>query len=222
MARAAGVKELLAKKFKSIDFTDEWLASFGEPAHNFKCIIWGNSGNGKTNLTIKMAKYLTQFGKVAYNSIEEGHSKTMQIAWQRHAMEDVTGKIVLLDREPIPELISRLKKSRAIKFVIIDSVQMAQMTRELYLELVKVARKRVGLIFISHATGKEPTGSVARDIRYDADIKVFVEGFKADVASRYGGNEPFIIWQQGAEEYWGASLYVKRSKRTAKQLKIQD
>lgn len=216
MARAAGVKELLQKKFRSLPFDSQWAASFGEPAHNFKCLIWGDSGNGKSNLAIELCKYLCQFGKVAYNSIEEGHSKTMQIAWQRHDLEAIHGKLVLLDRESIPELITRLRRSRAIKFVVIDSVQMAQMTREMYLELVKVARKRVGLIFISHASGKEPKGAVAQDIRYDADIKVYVEGFKADVASRYGGNEPFIIWKEGAEGYWGASLYLKRSKRAAK------
>jgi hypothetical protein len=50
---------------------------------------------------------------------------------------------------------------------------------------------------------------VAEEVQYDADVKIHVEGFKADVASRYGGNLPFIIWKEGAEHYWGPSLYLK-------------
>lgn len=57
-------------------------------------------------------------------------------------------------------------------------------------------------IFNSHADGKEPKGSVAQFVRYDADIKVRVEGYKAFPASRFGGGEPFTIWDKGAAEYW--------------------
>jgi hypothetical protein len=40
-------------------------------------------------------------------------------------------------------------------------------------------------------------------IRYDADVKMRTEGFKAFVTSRYeGGGSDFIIYEQGAAAYW--------------------
>ena len=46
-------------------------------------------------------------------------------------------------------------------------------------------------IFISQAdkAGKDPAGSVAKHIRYDADIKIKVEGYKAFVTTRYEDTE---------------------------------
>ncbi len=219
MAKAIGVKRLLNTSFKTLDFDGKWLESFGKPSHNFKCLIWGNSRHGKTNFTTQLIKYLSRFGKVFYNSIEEGKSRSLQIAWERNEMMDVDGLVTLLDRERVKEVIARLKKQRSIKFLVLDSTQMARLSLDDYLELVDVARNRVALIFISHAEGKEPKGAVAKELKYDADVKIYVEGFKADVASRYGGNEPYIIWQQGAEDYWGASLYSKQKKGTRKKKK---
>lgn len=205
--------------FRTLDFEGKWLASFGKPAHNFKCLIWGNSRQGKTSFTTQLIKYLSKFGKVYYNSIEEGKSRSMQITWERSGMMEVDGLVTLLDRERIRDVIARLKRQRSIRFLVIDSTQMARLTLDEYLDLVAVARTRVALIFISHADGKEPKGAVAKELKYDADVKIYVEGFRADVASRYGGNEPYIIWQQGAEDYWGTSLYDKQKKGTKKRKK---
>ena len=57
-------------------------------------------------------------------------------------------------------------------------------------------------IFNSHAEGKEPQGNVAKFVRYDAGVKIRVEGFKALPASRMGGGDEFIIWAEGAANYW--------------------
>ena len=49
-------------------------------------------------------------------------------------------------------------------------------------------------------------------IRFDADIKIKVEGFKAFVTTRYEdpakgeGGADFIIWQQGANDYWAGQI----------------
>ena len=53
---------------------------------------------------------------------------------------------------------------------------------------------------------------MAGKIRYDAEIKIKVEGFKAFVTTRYEdaergeGGADFIIWEQGAAEYWAEQL----------------
>ena len=63
-------------------------------------------------------------------------------------------------------------------------------------------------VYISQGRNGEPKGSTAQNIRYDADIKIRVEGYKAFVTTRYEvpekqeGGADFIIWEQGAREYW--------------------
>ncbi len=180
----------------------------GNAAVNFKAVLVGDSGNGKTTYTTMFCKMLASLnmGKVLYNSIEEGDSSSMQDSWRQMNMEEVAGNIVLVDKEPVKDLIHRIKKSRAIKFVVLDSIQMSRMTAEQYDELKRAAGKRVALIFISHAEGKLPKGALAKEIRYDADIKIYIEGFVAMITSRYGKKGGFVIWQEGAEDYWGASL----------------
>ena len=57
-------------------------------------------------------------------------------------------------------------------------------------------------IFISHADGKNPKGALANFVKYDADLKIRVEGYKAMCLSRLGGDkEPYIIWAEGAAQY---------------------
>ena len=41
-------------------------------------VVWGKSGNGKTSFVLQLCKELTRYGKVAYDSLEEGSSLTMQ------------------------------------------------------------------------------------------------------------------------------------------------
>ena len=58
-------------------------------------------------------------------------------------------------------------------------------------------------IFISHGEGREPKGNVAKSVKYDAFVKIYVEGFKAFSQSRFGGGAEYVIWDSGARTYWG-------------------
>ena len=59
------------------------------------------------------------------------------------------------------------------------------------------------LIFISHAEGTRPEGRAAKKVEYDADVKIYVEGFKATCKSRFMDvpGVPFVIWEEGAKKY---------------------
>ena len=81
-------------------------------------------------------------------------------------------------------------------------MQYSFLTRRSYFDLKQQLPNKL-LIFISHAAGKEPDGDLAKKVRFDADVKIYVEGYKAFVTSRYGGGEPIIIWEKGAADYWG-------------------
>lgn len=199
--RAYSVDQILKKKFIDINFEDEWLATLGEPEASGVWVIWGQSGSGKSRFCMKLAKELTKYGKVAYNSLEEGARKTMQKNIRECRMHEVKRKFIVLNREPIEHLKERLRKKQAPRFVFIDSFQYTGLTRNQYIKL-KEEFPDVLFIFISHAEGKEPQGNTAKFVRYDADIKIRIEGYKAFPTSRYGGGAPYVIWPEGARDYW--------------------
>ena len=199
--RAVSIHQLYNTNIRSLNFTGEWLDSIGCPEVTGTWIIWGNSGNGKTRFALQLAKYLTSFGrKVAYDSLEEGVSLSLRNAITDCNMQEVARRFILLDKEPIPELIIRLKKKKSPDIIIIDSVQYTGLTYSDYKVLRDTFRNKL-FILISHADGSQPSGRVARSIRFDANVKVWIEGYQAFPMSRYGGGEPYTIWEEGAASF---------------------
>lgn len=199
--RALTVSDLKAYKAETLDFDGPWLDAIGRPELTGSWIVWGNSANGKTRFALQLARYLARFVKVAYNSLEEGLSVTMREAVLSIGMADVQRNFILLDKETITELAERLGKRKSTDVVIIDSLQYTGLTYTEYKMLRDRFRHKL-FIFISHAEGKLPKGNVAKSVRYDANVKILVEGYKAFCESRYGGGQPFTIWAKGAQEYW--------------------
>ncbi len=183
--RAIPYSQLLKQKFTGLDFEGEFLASFGVPELTGSWLVWANSGNGKTRFALQLAKYLCQFAKVAYNSLEEGNSMSLQKAAAEVDFSSVSRRMLFLDKEPVSALIDRLKKRRSPDVIIIDSVQYTGLKYSDYAELINTFRRKL-FILISHADGKLPEGRVAKSIRYDANVKVWIEGYMAFPMSRYG------------------------------------
>lgn len=192
MARAISVAQLLETKRKVLEFDGEWLESIGKPEVKGSMLIWGDSSQGKTSFALQFAKQIAKFERVIYNSLEEGDSLSMAQAFRREKMIDVSRKIILLDKESISELTERLSKPKSANVVIIDSLQYSGLKYEEYKELVDKFRNKM-FVFISHADGREPSGKIAQQIKYDAHIKVRVDAFTAYITSRYGGGQPYII-----------------------------
>lgn len=214
MSRAISNINVLAARFETVEFAGEWLASFGRPELRGTWIIWGGSGSGKTTFTLMLCKYLANFGRVAYNSLEQGLSLSLQKAWERVGMGEAGNSLILLNKEELPELRARLNKRKSPEIIIIDSVQYLDGFNWDSFKKLKREYPDKLFIFISQAdrAGKDPDGKLAGKIRYDAEIKIKVEGFKAFVTTRYEdaergeGGADFIIWEQGAAEYWAEQL----------------
>lgn len=202
--RAYSVSNVLSKKFNPLQFTAEWESTLGTPDKAFSAIIFGGSGEGKTEFAIKFAKFLTNFGKVAYDSLEQGLSATIQNALVRNHMDTCGNSFILLDREPFDELIIRMSKPKAPDFLFIDSVQYTRINKAQYYQLKELMLKKgKGIIWISQAKGKAPKGALADDIRYDVDLKLWVEGFKLFPDGRLnGGGNTFVIFPERAAKYW--------------------
>ena len=202
LKRAYSPTEVLAMKNPAFPFTGAWEASLGKPAKSGTWLVWGHSGNGKTSFVMQLAKYLCKFEKVIYDSLEESTGLSLQKSLRRHGMADVSRRFLILDREPISSLSERLKRKKSPSVVIIDSLQYSGLTYNGFKQLKEMHPKKL-FIFISHAAGSHPEGRVGGKVEYDADIKIFVEGFKASCKSRFMDRPgvPFVIWEEGAVKY---------------------
>ncbi|NDV45482.1 ATP-dependent serine protease [Paludibacter sp. 221] len=201
--RALSPNEVATYKPEVLAFTGEWRGAIGLPELKGAWIVFGDSGHGKTSFALKLGKYFAQLGKrTAYDSIEEGLSLSMRDAFLRTGMSDVSGKFLLLDKEPISELKERLKKRRSPEVIIIDSVQYTNLKTKEYKELIDDFPNKL-FIFISHEKNGEPKGALAQAIYYDAFVCIRVQGFIANVTkTRYGGAGEITISEQKAREYW--------------------
>jgi len=140
---------------------------------------------------------------VAYNSLEEGASLSMQNTLRRFNMTEVNRRFLLLDCEPIDTLKERLAKRKSPDFIIIDSYQYTQLTYRTYLKFKEAHRDKL-LIFVSHADGTIPAGRSAKSVMYDASLKIWVEGYRAISKGRFIGPEgKYIIWEEGARRLYG-------------------
>lgn len=200
--RALSVDNLLKTTHRDMTFTGEWEALLGEPEMSGSWIIWGGSGCGKTHFALQLAKQLCASGKVLYNSLEEGKSKGFKMAVLNTDMKSVATRIIFLSREPMAALKERLRKHKSPDIIIIDSVQYTEMKLADYIALKREFPRKL-FVWVSHEKNREPDGRLAEKIRYDADVKIRIEGFRAFAMTRVGGDDFLTIYEKGATKYWG-------------------
>lgn len=235
-AKVLSLKQLKAKKFKFIpDVPEQISRSFGKLTKNFTLLIYGDSGNGKSNCLVQLLKVLVNSGKCLYVALEEGHGFSMQELVNRHLGDEYSGKVNFADHTmTLEELKKRLRRQRSDQFIIIDSVQYWDITRADYKALKEEFENKT-FIYVSHMEGRKPEGKLAQKIEYDAAIKVRVQGYIGFMKSRLGGNKPYVIWEgdetEGARFYWGkqydkkagiVKLKIVRDRKTKTQAKKPD
>lgn len=115
MGRVISNKNVLAAKFVVAEFDGPFLASFGKPELRGAWIIYGGSGSGKTSFVMQVYKYLARFRRVAYDSLEQELSLSLQKAWERAGMEEAGNRIILLDKESLKDLRQRLAKKQSAR-----------------------------------------------------------------------------------------------------------
>mgnify|MGYP000941040900 FL=1 len=201
MKKALSMVDLMRKNREVYAFEGALREAFGQPEQNGVWFIWGRSGNGKTSFVLQLCKELTRYGKVAYDSLEEGDSLTMQNALMRVGMGDVGRRFILLN-ESLKELDTRLKRRRSPDIVVVDSFQYAHIDLKQYEEFIDQHKNKL-IIFVSQADGLKPWGRTAQSAMYSASLKIWVEGYRAISKGRYRGNLGYYtIWAEKADEYW--------------------
>ncbi len=211
MIKAYSPKQILQKKFKTLAWSERWVSAFGNPEASGTWFIYGESTNGKTSFTMQLLQELASLGlgKVYLNSLEEGTRKTMQDNITRSGLAAKNN--ILIGCEDMDSLDERLSKRKSPWAVIIDSVQFTNMRTARFAKL-KEKHKNKLIIYISHVEKKQPKGSTAKDIRYHADLKIWVEGFRAKSQGRYNAGGIYTIWEEEANKYWGQTTETTQAK----------
>ena len=195
-------QDILNKKYTLILWQGEWRLAFKQPEICGVWFIWGNSGNGKSSFVMKLVKELSKYMDVFYNPLEENTRYSMQEHMERNGMSAAPGKVLFL-KESLEDMEARMNRPKSPQAVVIDSYQYLGLTYRQYIDFKERHPKKL-IIFISHAKGSNPKGDHADSVMYDADLKIWVEGYVAHSKGRYiGETGTYTIWEEGAAEYWG-------------------
>lgn len=209
MRRGYSVKQAMTVKVHQLELSERFERAFGSPETTGVWFVWGESGNGKTSFVMQLCKELTRFGKVVYDSLEQGLGASMQQTLRQQEMVEVNRRFMILDRESLAELDHRMKLPRSPKIYVIDSIQCIEASIGEIRKFLRRHRDRL-IIFVSQTEGSHPSGRTAQRVMFDADMKIYVEGFRAMSKGRFFGTEPYYtVWGEGAERYYGSKKEKK-------------
>lgn len=203
MARAKSPTEIVATNYDLIVWGEAWQRAFSRPESVGVWCIWGDSGNGKTSFSMQLAKELARTYKVIYLSREEGARLTMKEHILRHGLLEVKRNFNIVS-ESTEKLSERLKGKRSPQVAIIDSVDACGINVKEYRRLCDAHPNKL-LIFVSRAEGNKLLTNAGKAAKFDADLKLFVQGFRAYSKGRFNEGNFFTIWDEKANEYWGIS-----------------
>jgi len=216
--KVLGIKQFHQTKFKLLNIRDAaFAATLGRVTKYFILVIYGYSGNGKTEFAVRLAKALASMGlKVAWLSYEQGHGFDLQMATSRNRMEEVNGFFYpiapaekkganvtyLEDLDNYLSSPSGKIKRNAPDVLVIDSLDYTGFKWEDYIFLKEKYAGRITFIFLAHSSKSGIVSKrISEQIIFDGGMGIFVSKYIAHVEkNRYGGFEPYVIWEEKARE----------------------
>jgi predicted ATP-dependent serine protease len=214
LRRAISYHEIISTKHKTMTLHGDFARLIGEPVREGVWFVHGKTGQGKTTFCLQLAVELAKYGTIAYNAIEyikKGRKapQTLKKAVLRANIKPIEEKFMVLPSYNLMELKRYLNRRKSPTIIFIDSLQYFKRDSQAkkvisfgdYTELINEFPNRL-FIFIGHSEKGEAKHSIGKEIEFDADVKIRVEGYRAFGISRYGGSEPYTIWHEGVERHW--------------------
>lgn len=208
--KVLGVKQFHQMRFEYLSLPEPWDRTLGKLPGNFIAVVYGFSGNGKTEFCVRLAKELCNHGKVAWLSYEQRHGSDLQEATRRNNMDEVSGAFYPID--PIAgvsaedtlltDLDKYLKRRGSPDFIFVDSLDYTGFSWEDYNYLRNKYGRKKSFIFISHSTRNGTLKkAISERIMFDGGLGIHVKSYIAQpTKNRYGGFDPYIIWEDKARE----------------------
>lgn len=193
--------KLMQMQFDSLQMDQGWENFMQDPAKNMRLAIWGKPKNGKTAGSLQMANYLTKFGNVLYNFVDQGFNKSTQDLWLSSGLAN-NNKAVPTDVQTLDELEKEIKTGK-YTFVFIDMIS-DYINREgikpyEFKERFIKKYPKVSFILIFEVT---KSGDFKGDQGWThiVDAIVTVEDFCMENRGRYGMGH-HIIWEEGLKKF---------------------
>lgn len=207
--KVLGVTQFHQKTFTLLEISDEnFKGLLGDVPNFFTAVIKGYSGNGKTELCIQLAKFLTQFGKVLWLSYEQRHGYDLQKATKRNNMQEQNKKFLISDpiegltdgKSLLQDLDEYLDKRGSADYIFFDSIDYTKFNWSDYDYLKNKYGEKKGLIFIAHSTKSGAFKKrISEQIGFDGGMIFHVDKFICyPEKNRFGGFEPYVIFEERA------------------------
>ena len=209
MVKALTVANITNQKVVKVEFetiAPELYQAFGNPQNKGIWFIWGGSGSGKSSLTLDITKAFCSKYKALHNELEEDLDDIDFInRIELKKMHDVEGKFLSASYN-YQELCEYLDRRNSPKVVVINSATYFFDNLDTYKEFAKKYRRKKIIIITGMAKGKLPYSPLEEKIMYDANKKVFCDGYLAACKGRTIGPNggTYIIWQEGYEKVRGS------------------
>ena len=209
--KVLGIKQFHQKTFKLLKVKNpEIKGLLGSVPKYFTAVVYGFSGNGKTETCIRLAKELSNHGKVAWLSYEQRHWYDLQLATKRNKMQENTGKFLVIDpiaNKPdnmslLEDLDNYLSKRNSPDYIFFDSVDYTGITWDDYVFLKNKYGNKKGFIFIAHsAKNGKLKKRISEQIIFDGGMGLFVSNYICfPEKNRFGGFDDLIVYEEKARE----------------------
>lgn len=173
-------KDLILMKFDTIKLSPKFAQFIGKPSENFKMMVSGLPGSGKSSLMLQLVKELSKKFKILIIAKEERKSETLQNKLIRFNI----GTNVFVS-EGMP------KSFDGYDVILIDSVNALGLKPECLQKLYNL-KKIVLLVFQSTKTGLFKGDS---EFEHDVDISIEVkDGIATQRKNRFGGSGIYKVF----------------------------
>lgn len=206
--RFRNIKNVLDKKYDTLELEGIWKELLGQPEANGLWLISGYEKMGKTTFALIMAEMLGKNKKVGYVIAEQGFDKDFQELLIRLSI-GFNKDLKFMEYIPIDELDYVLKKKNQPDIIFLDNltVYVDELKGGRLLKFIKSNPRKLIILMAHKEKGevKYATGKLAKRL---AKRVIDVEGNIATVDGRTEGGS-IIINKEKAELYHGSDINQK-------------
>jgi predicted ATP-dependent serine protease len=166
------IQQMKKNKIKPMQLPSKYNSLLGKVPNNFRMLLWGAPGHGKSSLALTIGNDIARRCKVLFVSAEESvQSATLQNRIKRFK---ANSRNLMFNDTTNPAIIESIIAKLNPKFIIIDSVNVIEGKVEAIINLM-MKYPEIGFIVIAQATKDHKRYSGLGSLAHAVDIVVNVK-----------------------------------------------
>ena len=168
----ASSKDIRTMRFKAMTLPSKYRQLLGKVPSNFRLLLWGAPGHGKSSLALTIANDIGKYVKTLYVSAEESlQSATLASRIKRFK---ANARNLMFNDSNNPDIIEKIILTQNPKFIVIDSVNVMIGKTEAMINLM-LKYPEIGFILIAQATKDRKRYAGLGSLAHAVDIVVNVK-----------------------------------------------